>query len=841
MAKVNIKQALVEKGERYAFFAAAGVMVLLMLIGFMELSDSPDTEKFVQEVNQNTQGIKGKIGSQDARAEDLPDHARKVVSFPSVRMAELKALNFDPINPPDTRRTNPSVKPVLDIQADFVWAKIPALDIKDTEDGKRLIGVVVAKAAKTDVIDKEKQSKFFLDLQSRQRIPPGRKNPNPNPSGMGIMGGPVGMVGGPVGMVGGPVGMAGVMGGGPGPVGPPTGNLGMGGGRFGRGPDSGMGPDGPPVGFMGGMPAFGGQIEVGERLGIEYVPLESEKMEGKRLAITIYPQRMVIIHAAFPYREQVQEFARALRFKDPAELFDPKNDAAPIFKGFLIQRRILYADGRPAADWHNLNYESHYRDTIFPRTLGDHPDHPDLAYVKLPLESEMMMPLPTLQAMNGKYPDVRIPAIMNTIQKARDLNKPPALPKGQSKLEGKGNIFGNNNLEQGGFVAQPNSPEFKINPGVKRGMGMMGEGNMGTPPAAVQVAELPEAVLMRLVDNDIMPGRLYQYRMKVIMQNPNWAGRKDKDGKYPKKEMFELVSQQQDAKRELLGASELDSRVVEQRYFYDIVDDKIRAEEVRWNLDKAEAATPWFEMKGFVKVPQEEYFFAVDPPLGTPDPKEPKKVVGGVTLKPGEGLLQMQRWLPTANIKGYREPVADWVVADILAKRGYYLGGEQFVNLPIWSSEYNRYILRKVPADPNSKQKETRRGVVMDPTKPGPRYAVIDVEGGTINKRYGSKIIEDEAASEILLVDEDGNLQVRSTAYDRNRLDRYMEDSNGPLIVHSGNRVSRYQINTKYDPPAIRVVDREEVWNKWVDETDKASRVIEPDGGTGPVVPKKFD
>ena len=76
---------------------------------------------------------------------------------------------------------------------------------------------------------------------------------------------------------------------------------------------------------------------------------------------------------------------------------------------------------------------------------------------------------------------------------------------------------------------------------------------------------------------------------------------------------------------------------------------------------------------------------------------------------------------------------------------------------------------------------------------------------------------------------------------DRNRLDRYMEDSNGPLIVHSGNRVSRYQINTKYDPPAIRVVDREEVWNKWVDETDKASRVIEPDGGTGPVVPKKFD
>ena len=81
-----------------------------------------------------------------------------------------------------------------------------------------------------------------------------------------------------------------------------------------------------------------------------------------------------------------------------------------------------------------------------------------------------------------------------------------------------------------------------------------------------------------------------------------------------------------------------------------------------------------------------------------PDPKEPKKAISAA-LKPGEGLLQYQKWLPTANIKGFKEPVADWVIADVLAKKGYYLGGEQFVNLPIWSSEFNRYILRKVPAE----------------------------------------------------------------------------------------------------------------------------------------------
>lgn len=594
-----------------------------------------------------------------------------------------------------------------------------------------------------------------------------------------------------------------------------------------------------PMGFMGGE-GFGAQIEVGERLGIEYVPLDPEKLEGKRLALTIYPQRMMIIHGAFPYKEQVQEIARALRIKEPAEIFDPKNDAAPIFKGFLIQRKILYPDYRIAADWHTLNYESHYKDTIYPRTLGDQEDPPELSYVKLPPEAEMVMPLPDLSAMKGRYPEIGLESIRNTIQKASALSKPPALPKSKSRLKGEGGVFGSNKLETGAWGAQPNSPEFTVpgRPGAKK-MGMGFEGESNTENTTVHVAELPEAVLIRLIDNEIIPGRLYQYRMKVLMQNPNWAGPQEK-GEWARKDKFDLVSQRQDAKRMLLGASEEDARIIEQRFFSDIKDEKARAEEVRWNLDKKEAATPWFEMKGVVGVPQEEFFFAIDPPQPTHDPKEPKKTVGGVTLKPGEGLIQIQRWLPTANIKGYREPVADWVVADVLAKRGYYFGGEQFVNLPIWSSEYNRYILRKVPPEKDSKQKETRRGVVMDPTKPGPRYAVIDVEGGTISKRYGSRTIDDESAAEILLVDEDGGLHVRSSARDRNSLLRYMPDPLGPYVIHSGNQVTRYQPNAKYNPEAFRVVDREEVWNKWVEETDMASRKVDPES-TGPVVPKKFD
>ena len=134
-------------------------------------------------------------------------------------------------------------------------------------------------------------------------------------------------------------------------------------------------------------------------------------------------------------------------------------------------------------------------------------------------------------------------------------------------------------------------------------------------------------------------------------------------------------------------------------------------------------------------------------------------------------MLQFQRWLEHANISASdrrvsHEPVADWVVADIIATRGTYLGGKQFVNLPLWSSEYNRYILRKVA--PEKGRKEKRLGVVMDPTRPGPRFAVVDVEGGT--RRYerpkGGRI-EEETANEVLLMDENGGLVVRSSYADR--------------------------------------------------------------------------
>ncbi len=196
--------------------------------------------------------------------------------------------------------------------------------------------------------------------------------------------------------------------------------------------------------------------------------------------------------------------------------------------------------------------------------------------------------------------------------------------------------------------------------------------------------------------------------------------------------------------------------------------------------------------------------FAIDP-IPPANPKEKT----GFHLKPGEGLLQYQRWLPLASIGNNQEPVADWVVADVVARVGHYLGGQQFVNLPIWSSEYNRYILRQVPPEAGSKNKEIRRGVVMDPTKPGPQYIVVAIEGGILSRRYGARQIDDEAATEILLLDDSGVLQVRKSSFDRQDKDRKK---------------------------------RESAWMDWVKQTEEISKSVDPATVDPKSVPmKKFE
>jgi len=708
MAKPNLKNMIADKGERIALLAAGGIMLLLMLVGLLSLTDAPDTQKYIKDVEQGAATVKSAMGAKSGAITALPPEVlTKSIAQKEFLATGTRHLFFDPIAPPDDRAINPIVLAVADIQATYVPAKVITYDI-DERDGKLFVGVLSHNPAKGEKVDKDQATMFLNELKKRNGFkPPPKRNAPPN---------------------------------------------------------GGEGPNGGGLFLKGGGPGggVGAPIETGPRLDVEYIPFDPELLVGKRPAWTIYPQRMIVVYAEFPYKKQIQEIQKALRLKNEDEVFNiDKGLDTPYFRGFVIQRQVAFSDGKIESSWRDLDFDGHYRSTIFPRKFGDIEEDPGNQLVMLHEDHELWMPLPILKS--GKYPDIKLEGITNSIAAIKNLNKPPEQPKAPSTLRGEGNIFKPTKSSGTGAIGQPNGEGILIPKKGVSGEGKAGggEGNTG----GKKFADQPEFVLLRILDNDISPDRLYSYRIKVRMQNPNWVGKKDpKTNEAEKKEKYTFVSRPNDADVEMIEG-------------------------------------PWTEMKGTERVPREEYLFAVDPAI---DPKDAKKTT--ISLKAGQGVLQFQRWLPVATVGNYKEPVADWVVADVVATRGTYLGGKQFVNLPIWSSKSNNFVLRELPAEKGVKAKEPRRGVIMDPTKPGPSFLVVDVEGGGPREtRFLAKTITEETAAEILLLDEEGKLHAFSSVLDR--------------------------------PDKGRAA-REKRWRDWIDATEQ--NLPDPNG-TGTTVPKKKD
>jgi hypothetical protein len=690
MNKAKIKGLLVDKGERYGLIAAGGAMLLFLILGVMAFSDSPNPESYVTTVEQNTNTVNTKINGAVASGtvKELPDHIKN----PKPDVEKWKStwannLFFDPFAPPDNRRVNPIALALTDTQADFMWAKIVAYDIKDD-----LIGVLVKSKSKKDTADNETNPKFLEELKKRFKLPGIRLNPNPAP--------------------------------------PADGGIGQGGQQ----PGFGGAPMQPGIGAAPGMPGQPGRgrgpqrgagalVEDGPRNGIQYLPLDPEKLQGHRFALTIYPRHLVVIQAALPYKAQIEEIQKALRLQDQNDVFNVyPGETVPQYRGFVVQRQTLAPDGKEIDTWADLDVQQSYREIFRRRYQFD--EDPRNNYVLLHSGHRLTMPLPVL--LGEKYADLRIPALKEAIQKQEALRLPPEPPKAPSQFDDNANIFDTGAANSAATSGQPNIGREGIN--IQRAPQPQGDpAKAGTLQASFK--DLPEFMLVRAVDCDIVPGYIYKYRIKVLLQNPNWVGAaKDKKDEVPHKEKYNLVSRPADADVEIIES-------------------------------------PWTDVKETVSVPQEKFLFAVDP---LPDPKDPKGRWLNNPLKEGQGLLQIQRWMSNITAFGNnKEPVGDWVVADVVATRGTYLGGKQFVNLPLWSSEENKYLLREVP--PERGRKESRRGVVFDPTRPGSRFAVVEVEGGMSEFRHPIKSINmrEETATEVMLMDDDGNLQVRSSYSDR--------------------------------------------------------------------------
>lgn len=755
----GFKGFLLEKGEKVALITG-GVLGLLLvgwgILNLFSIEESKTSEALAKSMNQSIEQIKGKLNQ---KVDPLPEPTGTIsqpLTVATVARGEPLPVLFDPHKMPDNRRFNPEVAKVVEGQIDVVYLKIRANDIvlefdKDRTTVKKVrLGVLTTRKEEL----KSDLGKYASDLVGKV------KNPTPpsvlGNAGFGYLGG-MGMGGGPLmppnfGNKGGfPMGLMG------GPMLPPTGNIGppmglMGGPMLPPGPIPGgnrgaLGvPPGPGIGDSGmaggpsmydnGSTAF--TLGAGlERRDVQYVEASADdeatlekEINGRPLADTIRPERMAIIQASFPYKEQLEKIRIALRLKSIEEVLQ-NPDTVPVFAGFEVQRRIIDRFGRPVLpsgskdEWNPLPYllNGHELNMV---KLWPNPEEKDHQWVMLDPTNRLTVTLP--YPIAGKYPSLRLQTLLNTIDKRKAANKTPVPPPVPSrfKFEDKEGLFG------GGFSRPAGRNEF------------FGAGGNAPPPSAYNpfgkkdndmgagatnpVLDYPEYVLLRFHDNTIEEGFEYEYRVRVLMRNPN----------YEKKE---LVSVEDDAKVPILPANPYEG---------------------------------WTQIPGRASIKREKTFYAVDA-LQTYDKKNPTKPVG-----PNEVGLQFHQWvLRLKTSPRTQEPVGDWVLTELKATKGTFVGGAVVTPLPLWDSSISDFSLKPIPGEPIPKGKDPKdapRGVKFDPLPQ--RLFVLDIRGGKTTERVtvpgrGTKDVSDDSAIEVVLISPDGtDIQIRSTAMDKPNPDR---------------------------------------------------------------------
>jgi hypothetical protein len=759
MAKGSGGNFLLEKGEKVGLGIGAGVGVLLLGLGLMELGGgATDPEAFAKQLDNKGAELKRKMDSKEATIDDLGGLIVQPVSSAALVIDSNagKVPFFDATAPPDGRRITPIVLSVTEGQADMAVVKILANDIflernSNDEVVRVRVGVVTAKDPMAE--KPEGTKKFLDDVRDRLGKKMPRKRKNPPAGGAGMAGGP-GFPGGMAGGPGFPGGMGGVPGGsmpGPGESGGMGGVPGMPGPGFPGGMGGGSGFGGGPPGYPGGGDMYGGSQTAGQRMEVTYIEGADDEeierqMNGRRLAITIKPVRMNVLQGSFPYREQIVKFQQALRYSKIEDLY-ARPDDMPVFNGVDVQRRLYRpktigsSDLELIEDWTSIDLAGNSQEVRAVK-LYYNEDPADLRRVMLHEDHMLVMPLP--HEIAGKYPDYsKLTALKQSIEKMKKQDiKGSTLPPPPSRFKGEGNPFKRDEAPNSSLYNPGEGGGMLFPPGFgKKGGGM---DPMGNQPTSGTI-EPPDHVYVRVCDMDVKEGLVHEYRMRVKLKNPNY-GKKD------------LVSKASDADTEELPPLE----------------------------------EHWYTFPQKLSVPQGGYHYVVD--ASKPDPKASRPLP---QPRDGQAVIQFQRWYEYLDVnEKLREPVGDWVLAELLATRGMFVTGKAFSPLPFWSSVENMFVLREIPGEVTPKGKDPRKGVLLEPVRPKFLLAV-EVSGGKIRARIppnpGEKtnrmvFTDDESATEVLFMYPDGTLDLRTSAKDKSDVDRK---------------------------------DREEKFNKWVEDTKK--------------------
>jgi len=496
-------------------------------------------------------------------------------------------------------------------------------------------------------------------------------------------------------------------------------------------------PAAPQVGNPGGRGGAGPQLNQG-RSGepeIVYIPLEGPQINNAQLAINCQPIRMAVVEGIVPYKAQVQKYLNALRLETDSAL--EAEGSAPAYQGLIVERQVLAADGKTELqDWTFFDHVAEIRDLyrITAEFVTEDPRYKD--FIPDP-SHQLYIRLPKF--VRGAYSLSNLSELGKALQEIQKSGPPKNLEGKAKRVGGEENIFDPQD------IASQSSGQPKGPPGIasegrptgppnrQAGPGREGQLAPGQQPRNNAVPVWK----FQFFDPTIEAGKCYRYRVKFKVLNPN-LGRKDQVAIPSAASVKELVS-----------------------------DD-------------------WYTIPSVVFCPPEEYLYAHG--------DKHKDRYDDTTV------LKYHRWYEFIRVNRdslLGDPVAEWVIADIEAKRGQKIEQNKGFKVPLWSMVHGAYIFREQnqAIKPKTRmQVYLRENVRMDFMPRDPTF-LVDFEGGRGSyKLPNGNGVQDESVAEILLLTDDGKtlaVTCRNTFADSARADR---------------------------------LQREENWRKWLEEVEGASK-----------------
>jgi hypothetical protein len=513
-------------------------------------------------------------------------------------------------------------------------------------------------------------------------------------------------------------------------------------------------------------------------------PSSQEKLnvftgEKKEPVVVVAARRLIVVTGTFPYHEQVEEYAKALRLDKNEDVF--LKQLAPAFEGLNVERRkITKKDGQDVpGEWVKLYYFDTEKEEVevnakIKEMLKESVyDNSQVKTYQDVIYGSSVTPLPLL-THNIPYPPVKLAGIANRdpsgknkqdfvvkdlrgpntsgavildrhtfgVSRPTTMPNPSAAPRGAEQVgfdllepslrdQVSGNInwfspFGTFAKDPSEGQEDPNKtkPFFKAPPV---------DPNAPPPPkpnfrAPMSLPPNPKA-LVRFVDVDMEPNAIYQYRVQARFANPNY-------GQAPGMVAHSGLS----AVKELTSFAWVETPMI------------------------------------YVPPDESQYYITNQDKVFVSKLKPPQKTIDRTITNANAGdkmvPFQVQRFVGAFSYALNKEGsktyyVGDWVVAErLVVARGETIGRDCEVEMVIWDKFHSQWQVSGLslkPPDPKKFVRDVPTGLMYN-FRTEPPVVLLDFAGGARQYKNPKTKFDsaDESAVQALLLMPDMTMRVRN-------------------------------------------------------------------------------